>query len=108
MSGVNGAFTRHLDYGFYQLPWLRGALASVTTLTDVSSQVADADMELALLRMSGPRLQAAMSGTLLLAAWVDFLNLADVVLRECPAYSVEKLVREMHRVHAMSFVSGRR
>jgi hypothetical protein len=58
-------------------------------------------MELALLRMSGPRLQAAMSGALLLAAWVDFLNLADVVLRECPAYSVEKLIRDMLRVQGM-------
>jgi len=101
LRGVNGAFTRHLDYGFYQLLRLRGALASATTLTDVSSQVADSDMELALLRMSGPRLQAAMSEALLLAAWVDFLNLADVVLRECPAYSVEKLIRDLHRVQGM-------
>jgi len=101
LSGVNGAFTRHLDYGSYQLPWLRDSLASATTLTDASAQVADPDMELALLRMSGPRLQAAMSAALLLAAWVDFLNLADVVLRECPAYSVEKLIRDMHRVQGM-------
>jgi hypothetical protein len=101
LSGVNGAFTRHLNYGSSQLPWLHGALGSVTTLTDVSSQVADSDMELALLRMSGPRLQAAMSGALLLAAWIDFLHLADVVLRECPAYSVEKLIQDMHRVQGM-------
>jgi hypothetical protein len=98
LSGENGIFTRHLDYGSNQLPWLRGALGSATTLTEVASQVADSDMELALLRMSGPRLQAAMSGALLLAAWVDFLHLADVVLRECPAYSIEKLIRDMHRV----------
>ncbi|HZH18370.1 MAG TPA: DUF2380 domain-containing protein [Archangium sp.] len=101
LSGVNGAFSRNLDYGSHQLPWLHGALGSVTTLTAAAAEVADPDMELALLRMSGPRLQAATSGTLLLAAWVDFLHLADVVLRECPAYSVEKLVVDMHRVQGM-------
>jgi len=101
LSGINGAFTRHLNYGSNQLPWLHGALGNATSLTVVASQVADPDMELALLRMSGPRLQAAMSGALLLAAWTDFLHLADIVLRECPAYSVEKLIRDMHRVQAM-------
>jgi hypothetical protein len=92
LSGVTGAFTPNLDYGSKQLPWLHGELRSVTTLTQPASEVAAPDMELALLRMSGPRLQAATSGTLLLAAWVDFLTLADVVLRDCPAYSVEKLI----------------
>jgi len=98
LSGVNGAFTRNLDYGSHQLPWLHGALGSVNTLTEAASEVADPDMELALLRMSGPRLQAATSCPLLLAAWLDFLNLADVVLRESPAYSVEKLVVDLYRV----------
>ncbi|WP_343073446.1 DUF2380 domain-containing protein [Pyxidicoccus fallax] len=101
LSGVNGAFTPHLDYGSKQLPWLHGALAGVTAATQVASEVADPDMGLALLRMSGPRLQAALSGIMLLAAWVDFLNLSDVVLRECPAYSVEKLVVDMHRVQGL-------
>lgn len=101
LTGVNGAFTRHLDHGSHSLPWLHGALGSATTLTEVAAEVADSNMELALLRMSGPRLQAAMSGALLLAAWVDFLQLADVVLRECPAYGVEKLSRDMHRVRGM-------
>ncbi|MFP2929196.1 DUF2380 domain-containing protein [Pyxidicoccus sp. 3LG] len=58
-------------------------------------------MELGLLRMTGPRLQAAMFGAMLLAAWLDFLQLADVVLRECPAYSVEKLFMDMHRVQRL-------
>ncbi|MFP2933434.1 DUF2380 domain-containing protein [Pyxidicoccus sp. 3LG] len=58
-------------------------------------------MQLALLRMTGPRLQAAMFGSMLLAAWLDFLQLADVVLRECPAYSVEKLFMDMHRVRGL-------
>jgi hypothetical protein len=101
LSGVNGMFTRYLDYGSNQLPWLFGALGSASMLRDAASEVADPDMELALLRMSGPRLQAAMSGAVLLAAWVDFLNLADVVLRECPAYSIERLLVDMHRVQGM-------
>lgn len=101
LSGVNGAFTRHLDYGSNQLPWLHDSLGGATRLTEAASEVAHSDMALALLRMSGPRLQAAMSGTQLLAAWVDFLHLADVVLREGPAYSVEQLIRDLHRVQGM-------
>ncbi|WP_338052861.1 DUF2380 domain-containing protein [Pyxidicoccus trucidator] len=55
-------------------------------------------MELGILQLTGPRLQAAMFGTMLLAAWLDFLNLSDVVLRQCPFYSVERLFMDMHRV----------
>ncbi|WP_350099911.1 DUF2380 domain-containing protein [Myxococcus sp. SDU36] len=58
-------------------------------------------MERGLLRMSGPRLQAAMFGALLLATWVDFLQLADAVLRQCPAYSVEKLYADLLRVQGL-------
>jgi hypothetical protein len=101
LSGVSGAFTRYLDYGSKQLPWLHGALGGATTLTGVAEDVADPDMELGLLRMTGPRLQAAMFGAMLLAAWLDFLHLADMVLRECPAYSVEKLLMDMHRVQRL-------
>lgn len=101
LSGLGGVFTHHLDHGSHQLPWIQGALRGVTSLTEASSEVADPDMELALLRMSGPRLQAVLSGALLLAAWVDFMSLADVVLRECPAYGVERLVVDMHRVRRM-------
>ena len=101
LSGVNGVFTRHLDYGSHQLPWVDGALGGVTTLTEAASEVAGSDMELALLRMSGPRLQAALSGALLLAAWVDFLQLADAVLRQCPAYGVETLIVDLRRVQGL-------
>jgi hypothetical protein len=58
-------------------------------------------MELGLLRMTGPRLQAAMFGAMLLAAWLDFLQLADTVLRQCPAYPVERLFMDMHRVQQL-------
>ncbi|WXH29466.1 hypothetical protein WA016_03425 [Myxococcus stipitatus] len=58
-------------------------------------------MESALLQMTGPKLQAAMFGTLLLATWVDFLQLADAVLRHCPMCSVEKLFVDLHRVQGL-------
>jgi hypothetical protein len=101
LTGGNGALTRYLDFGSNQLPWLRGALGSTTSLVAAAEEVGDSDMELGLLRLTGPRLQGALFGSMLLAAWLDFLTLADVVLRECPAYSVEKLVRDMHRVQGL-------
>ncbi|WP_164014884.1 DUF2380 domain-containing protein [Pyxidicoccus trucidator] len=102
ISGVNGAFTRYLDHASNQLPWLYSALGSATTLTNAASEVADSDMEMGMFRMTGPRLQAAMFGSMLLAAWLDFLQLTDVMLRECPAYSVEKLFMDMHRVQRLT------
>jgi len=101
LTGQNGIFTRYLDYGSRQLPWLEGALAGTATLADVAGQLDDPDMELALLRLTGPRLQAAMSGALLLTAWLDFLQLADTVLRQCPAYSIEKLFIDLDRVRRL-------
>ncbi|NVJ08596.1 DUF2380 domain-containing protein [Myxococcus sp. AM001] len=99
--GLHGAFTRYLDHGSRQRVWLRGALGSATALVGVASQVGDSDMERGLLRISGPRLQAAMFGELLLSAWVDFLQLADAVLRQCPAYGVEKLFADLNRVQGL-------
>jgi len=98
LSGTGGAFTRFLDFGANQLPWLRGALGGTTAMVEVAEEVGDADMELGLLRMTGPRLQSAMFGAMLLAAWVDFLQLADVLLRECSACGVETRVVDLHRV----------
>jgi hypothetical protein len=95
---MHGVWARSTDYGRRQLLWLRSALGAVATLAGVASQVEEPDMQLALLRMTGPRLQAAMSGAMLLAAWIDFLNLADAVRRQCPAYSTEKLFMDMERV----------
>ncbi|AEI63562.1 hypothetical protein LILAB_08255 [Corallococcus macrosporus] len=57
-------------------------------------------MELGILQMTGPRLQAAMFGTLLLATWVDFLQLADALLRDCPTCGSEKLFADLHRVQS--------
>ncbi|WP_439328982.1 DUF2380 domain-containing protein [Corallococcus carmarthensis] len=99
--GLTGVFTRYLDQGSKQVTWLHGALGSATALTDAASEVGDTDMELGLLRMTGPKLQAAWFGTHLLATWVDFLHLADAVLRNCPMCSVEKLFTDLHRVQGM-------
>jgi hypothetical protein len=42
-----------------------------------------------------------MSGITLLAAWTDFLNLADAVVRQCPSYSAERLYADMNRVQRL-------
>nr|WP_095961361.1 DUF2380 domain-containing protein [Corallococcus macrosporus] len=97
---LDGVFTRYVDQGSDSLMWLRGSLASATALAGVSSEVGDSGMELSLLRMTGPRLQAAMFGALLLATWVDFLQLADVLLRDCPMCGSEKLFADLHRVQS--------
>ncbi|NOJ94084.1 DUF2380 domain-containing protein [Corallococcus coralloides] len=98
---LTGVFTRYLDQGSKQVTWLHGALGSATALTEVASEVGDTDMELGLLRMTGPKLQAAQFGTLLLATWVDFLHLADAMLRHCPMCSAEKLFVDLHRVQGL-------
>ena len=98
---VNGAFLRYIDYGSNQLPWLNRSLTGATRLANVSSQVDGPDMELGLLRLTGPRLEAAMLGSLVLAAWLDFLHLAEVVLQHCPFYSVERLIRDLERVQKL-------
>nr|WP_242544677.1 DUF2380 domain-containing protein [Corallococcus sp. NCSPR001] len=100
-SLTGGIFTRYLDQGSKQVMWLQGALGSATALTKVASEVGEPDMELGLLRMVGPKLQAAQFGTLLLATWVDFLHLADAVLLNCPMCSVEKLFVDLQRVQAL-------
>ncbi|AGC42208.1 hypothetical protein MYSTI_00859 [Myxococcus stipitatus DSM 14675] len=99
--GLTGVFTRYLDHGVDQSRWLRGALSGATTLTDVASAVDDADMEQGLLRMTGPRLQAALFGSLLLTTWADFLQLGDAVLRQCPTCGSEKLFADLHRVQGL-------
>jgi len=90
-----------VDYGIGQLRWIDVELAVATRLSNTASEMDDPDMQLALLRLGGPRLQAALLGSILLAEWLDFLHLADVVLRECPYYNVERLLRTMCRLQEM-------
>ncbi|RKH05271.1 DUF2380 domain-containing protein [Corallococcus carmarthensis] len=98
---LKGVFTRYLDHGSSQVKWMKGALGSATGLTRVASEVGDSNMEQGLLRMTGPKLESALFGMLLLATWVDFLHLADAVLRNCPTCSVEKLFVDLHRVQEL-------
>ncbi|WP_343211081.1 DUF2380 domain-containing protein [Archangium violaceum] len=98
---VGGVFRPYVAHGVNQLKWMNAALGGATRLTKAASEVDDPDMELALLRLTGPRLQAAMFGSILLATWLDFLNLADVVLEKCPYYSEEKLLVDMARWQEM-------
>lgn len=98
LGGNADLFTRYFAYGSTQVPWLRDALRGTATLVEVSESVDDPDMAVGLLRMTGPRLQAAMAGAMLLATWFDVLQLADAVLQQCPYYSVEQLLTDMDRV----------
>ncbi|ATB38231.1 hypothetical protein CYFUS_003664 [Cystobacter fuscus] len=96
----NGAFVRYVDFGVGQLRWMDAQLAAATRLANAASEVEDPDMQLALLRLAGPRLEAAMLGSLLLAAWVDFLHLSDAVLTQ-HFYSVERMFADMWRWQEM-------
>ncbi|WP_233585056.1 DUF2380 domain-containing protein [Corallococcus sp. CA054B] len=98
LGGSDGIFTRYTDYGAIQVPWLRGATARVTSLAVASETVEDADMRAGILRLTGPRLEAVMSGAMLLATWLDFLRLAEVIQQECPFYGVERLFVDLGRV----------
>jgi hypothetical protein len=94
-------FIPFVDYGVQQLRWIDAELAAATRLSNTASQVDDPHMQLALLRLAGPRLQSALLGSILLAVWLDFLNLTDVVLAQCPYYSVERLFRDMYRLQKL-------
>lgn len=98
LGGSDGIFTRYTDYASIQVPWLRGATARATSLADASATVEDADMRAGILRLTGPRLEAVMSGAMLLATWIDFLRLAEVIQKECPFYGVERLFVDLDRV----------
>ncbi|WNG60978.1 DUF2380 domain-containing protein [Archangium gephyra] len=95
IAGVgNGIFVRYVDYGERQLRWIDAELAAATELASEASQMEEPDMQLALLRLAGPRLEAAMMGSMLLAVWVDFLNLTDAALSR-RLNSVEALFMRM-------------
>ncbi|MFY0580794.1 DUF2380 domain-containing protein [Cystobacter fuscus] len=100
VGGGTGVFVRYVDYGAEQLRWIDAQLAAVTRLSNSASEVENPDMQLALLRLAGPRLEAAMMGSLLLAVWLDFLHLTDVALKQ-HLYSVEWLFVNMERFQKM-------
>ncbi|MCY1073794.1 DUF2380 domain-containing protein [Archangium lansingense] len=96
----NGIFVPYVEYGERQRRWIDAELAAATRLATAASQVEDPDMQLALLRLAGPRMEAAMMGSILLAVWFDFLNLTDDVLSR-RFYSVERLYVDMDRFQKM-------
>jgi hypothetical protein len=71
-------------------------LAATTRLANAASEVENPNMQFALLRVAGPRLEATLVGSLLLAVWLDLLNLSDVALLQ-HLYSVETLFADMWR-----------
>ncbi len=93
-GAVNGIFVRYVEYGERQRRWVDAELAAATRLATAAAEVDDPDMQLALLRLAGPRLEAAMMGSILLAIWFDFLNLTDSLLVQ-RGYSVERLFVQM-------------
>ncbi|WP_309894708.1 DUF2380 domain-containing protein [Archangium sp.] len=95
-----GIFVRYVEYGERQLRWIDAELAAATRLATTASEVDDPDMQLALLRLAGPRLEAAMMGSLLLAVWTDFLLLTDAMLSQHLG-GVETLYVKMERWQKM-------
>jgi hypothetical protein len=96
---IDGLFAPFVEYGARQREWLSLALGGTRRLLQLASEVEDPGLRLALLRLTGPRLEATLFGTQLLAAWVDFLQLADVVLRHCPYCGIERMALLVDGVH---------
>jgi hypothetical protein len=96
----NGILVCYVDYGEAQLRWIDAELAVATEVAAEASEVEDPDMQLALLRLAGPRLEAAMMGSILLAVWFDFLNLTDAALSR-HLHGVETLFVKMDLIQKM-------
>ncbi|WNG39621.1 DUF2380 domain-containing protein [Archangium violaceum] len=97
---AGGLFVRYVDYGEAQLRWIDAELAAATQLAADASEAEDPDIQLALLRLAGPRLEAAMMGSMLLAVWFDLLILTDATLSR-HLYGVETLYVKVERWQKM-------
>ncbi|KFA88070.1 DUF2380 domain-containing protein [Archangium violaceum] len=97
----NGLFVRYVNHGETWLRWIDAELATATQLAAEASEVEDPDMQRALLRLAGPRLEAAMMGSILLAVWFDLLRLTDAALAR-RLYSVEALYAKLERWRKMT------
>ena len=96
---VNGLFASFVEYAIQRRQWVSLTLVSTQRLVQTASEVDDSDMQLALLRLMGPRLEAVMYSAQLLAVWVDFLHLVEVARSQCPSYSIERLFRDTAGIH---------
>ncbi len=100
IAGGTGVFIRYIDYGVEQLRWIDTQHSAATRLANAASEMDDPDMQLSLLCLAGPPLEAAMMGSLLLAVWLDLLNLADAVLVQ-HLYGVERMFTDLWRWQKM-------
>ncbi|WP_204486734.1 DUF2380 domain-containing protein [Archangium primigenium] len=96
---ASGLFLPVLEEVERQLQWSEAQLAAANRMVDIASEVEDPDMQLALLRLAGPRLEATLVGAPLLAAWLDLLQLVDGALKQ-GFISVETLYVNMERWRA--------
>ncbi|MFY0577780.1 hypothetical protein ACN28S_28785 [Cystobacter fuscus] len=96
LGGGHSIFVRYADDGARQLRWMDAQLSAATRLATAASQVEDPDMQLALLRLAGPRLESALLGSLLVSVWIDLLHLADTVCTQ-HFYSVERMFADLGR-----------
>lgn len=80
--GGHGVLTHSLDDGVRHLRWMDAECTAAIGLANAASGVNDPDMQLAVLRLAGARLESALLGSLLLTAWLDVLQLADVALAQ--------------------------
>ncbi|OJH37103.1 DUF2380 domain-containing protein [Cystobacter ferrugineus] len=96
LGGGHSVFVRYVDDGARQLRWMDAQLSAATRLATAASQVEDPDMQLAMLRLAGPRLEATLLGSLLLSVWLDLLHLADTVCTQ-HFYSVERMFVDLAR-----------
>ncbi|WP_239576504.1 TIGR02269 family lipoprotein [Archangium primigenium] len=87
-------FVQFIDFGTRQMRWIDIQRVAATSLANTASEVEAPDLQLALLRMAGPRLEAAMLGSILLATWLDCLHLVDALLDPF-LYSVERMARDL-------------
>lgn len=94
-----GLFSPFVEDAIQRRQWVSRTLSEVQRMAQASLKVEDPDMQLALLRLAGPRLEAALCGSQLLGAWVDFLHLAEVVIPLCPLNRLERLFRDTSGLH---------
>lgn len=100
-GGPHPLFLYHVRHGVESLAWVQNAISSALNHIETAAGVNQHDMALAVLRLAGPKAQAAMFGSILLTVWMDFINLADVVWKQGVFYSKEVLFQEIEGVWGM-------
>ncbi len=94
--GGHRVMTHSLDEGVRHLRWMDAECTAAMGLANAASEVNDPDMQLAVLRLAGARLESALLGSILLTVWLDVLQLADVALAQ-HFYSRERMFVDLWR-----------